>query len=214
MSICKSFDCVTHVAQPSLPNAYFGHAAAHVANRELDPGFACSPTTIMQSLYSGLPVDMRSIALPLVLLLAYRAGAHSSLATWAAVSNLPAAPAPLDEQDAKRLKRKKFLRGLFVALGALALYIISGLDDIFFAVLVGAILVRTSVTAALAHCGGGVGRARVLMCPPCHPALRRPRPILALWHTPSLCPEQHGIMNLVDSSSASTALPALQRLKP
>ena len=81
-----------------------------------------SPLSVLSQYAALLPVDGRSIALPLVLLLAYRCGAHSSLATWAAVSNLPAAPSPETAEDAKRLKRQRIRRGVLIALALIALY--------------------------------------------------------------------------------------------
>ena len=115
---------------------------------------------------SMLPVDLRSLALPLVLLAAYRAGAQSSLATWAAVSHLPAAPQPETPEDAKRLKRKRIRRGVLAVLACVVLYttelsLIFGTEsekaaNVFFNILVGGLMVSSAcapyVVVSLTSC--------------------------------------------------------------
>lgn len=107
--------------------------------------------SLLSSSSSSLPFSVRSLALPLVLLSAYRCGAHCSLSTWVAVSSLPCAPAPETEHDARRLKRARILRAGLVVLGCLALYgtelgVLLASDgeklaNAFFGVLAGTILV-------------------------------------------------------------------------
>ena len=91
-----------------------------------------------------------TLILPAVILLSYDLAAHSSVRTFAAVSQLADAPAPQNDQDRKALKRKLVKRALAIVIlcglvfSTEAYVILSDNEQVlsaFFGVLAGSILV-------------------------------------------------------------------------
>ena len=100
-----------------------------------------------------------TLILPAVILLSYDLAAHSSVRTFAAVSQLQDAPAPVTEVDRKALKRKLVKRALAIVVlcglvfSTEAYVILSDNEQVlsaFFGVLAGTILVRPTRTPSQA----------------------------------------------------------------